>query len=62
MKIEKIETFFVSRFLVVKVTTEDGLEGIGESCYWSYPKAAEATIHSFSDALLGMDSDDVEHI
>ena len=38
MKIEKIETFFVSRFLVVKVTTEDGLEGIGESCYWSYPK------------------------
>ena len=35
MKIEKIETFFVSRFLVVKVTTEDGLEGIGESCYWS---------------------------
>ena len=62
MKIEKIETFFVSRFLVVKVTTEDGLEGIGESCYWSYPKAAEATIHSFSDTLLGMDSDDVEHI
>ena len=62
MKIEKIETFFVSRFLVVKVTTEDGLEGIGESCYWSYPKAAEATIHSFSDALIGMDSDNVEHI
>ena len=44
MKIEKVETFFVSRFLVVKVTTEDGIEGIGESCYWSYPKAAEATI------------------
>ena len=62
MKISNIETFFVSRFLVVKVTTEDGTEGIGESCYWSYPKAAEATIHGFKDALIGMDADDIEHI
>ena len=31
MKIAKIETFFVSRFLVARVTTEDGLQGIGES-------------------------------
>ena len=62
MKIENIETFFVSRFLVVKVTTEDGLEGIGESCYWSYPKASEATIHGFKDALIGMNADDIEHI
>ena len=62
MKIEKIETFFVSRFLVVKITTEDGIEGIGESCYWSYPKAAEATIHGFSDALIGMDANNIEHI
>ncbi|HJP27804.1 MAG TPA: mandelate racemase/muconate lactonizing enzyme family protein [Dehalococcoidia bacterium] len=62
MKIAKIETFFVSRFLVVKVTTEDGTEGIGESCYWSYPKAAEATIHGFAEALIGMDATDIEHI
>ena len=62
MKIEKVETFFVSRFLVVKVTTEDGIEGIGESCYWSYPKAAEATIHGFRDELIGMDADNIEHI
>ena len=62
MKIEKIETFFVSRFLVVKVTTEDGIEGIGESCYWSYPKAAEATIHGFRDELIGMDADNIEFI
>ena len=25
-------------------------------------ESAEATIHSFSDALIGMDSDNVEHI
>jgi len=62
LKISNIETFFVSRFLVVRITTEDGTEGIGESCYWSYPKAAEATIHGFKDALIGMDADDIEHI
>ncbi|SVC51638.1 uncharacterized protein METZ01_LOCUS304492, partial [marine metagenome] len=45
LNIAKIETFFVDRYLVVKITTEDGTEGVGESCYWSYPKAAEATIH-----------------
>ena len=27
MKIAKIETFFVSRFLVVRITTEDGIQG-----------------------------------
>ena len=62
MKIAKVETFFVSNFLVVKITTEDGTEGIGESCYWSYPKAAEATIHSFAEVLIGMESGDIEHI
>ena len=41
MKIDKIETFFVSRFLVVRITADDGTQGVGESCYWSYPKAAE---------------------
>lgn len=62
MKIAKIETFFVARYLVVKITTEDGTEGIGESCYWSYPKAAEATIHGFADAIIGMNAGDIEHI
>ncbi len=62
MKIEKIETFFVSRYLVVRITTDDGTQGVGESCYWSYPKAAEQTIHGFADALIGMDPADIEHI
>ena len=62
LNIAKIETFFVDRYLVVKITTEDGTEGIGESCYWSYPKAAEQTIHAFADALIGMDAGDIEHI
>ena len=62
MKIEKIETFFVSRFLVCRITTDDGTQGVGESCYWAYPKAAEQTIHGVADALIGMDPGDIEHI
>jgi galactonate dehydratase len=62
MKIEKIETFFVSRYLVTRITTDDGTQGVGESCYWSYPKAAEQTILGFADALIGMDPADIEHI
>lgn len=62
MKIEKIETFFVSRFLVCRITTDDGTQGVGESCYWAYPKAAEQTIHGVADVLIGMDPTDIEHI
>ena len=62
MKIAKIETFIVDRFLVVKITDEKGIQGVGESCYWSYPKATESTILSLKDALIGMDSRNINHI
>ncbi len=62
MKIDKIETFFVDRYLVCRITTDDGTQGVGESCYWSYPKAAEQTIHAVGQALIGMDPGDIEHI
>ena len=52
MKIAKIETFIIERFLIVRITDENGIQGIGESCYWSYPKATEATILALKDALV----------
>ena len=62
MKIEHIETYLVDRFLVVRVTTDDGIYGIGEGCYWAYPRAAQETVHALGDALRGMDARDTEHI
>ena len=62
MKIARIETFFVSRFLVCRITTEDGTQGVGESCYWSYPKAAEQTLKDLAEALIGVDAGAIEHI
>ncbi|MDA1349639.1 MAG: galactokinase, partial [Chloroflexi bacterium] len=62
MKIEKVETFLVSHFLVVRITADDGTEGIGESSYWAFPKAAEETIKGFAGDLIGMDPGNTEHI
>ena len=62
MKIANIETFLVSNFLIVRITDENGIQGIGESCYWSYPKSVEETILGFKDILIGIDSRNIEHI
>ena len=62
MKIANIETFLVSNFLIVRITDENGIQGIGESCYWSYPKSVEETILGFKDTLIGTDSRNIEHI
>jgi len=62
LKIANIETFLVSNFLIVRITDENGIQGIGESCYWSYPKSAEETILGFKDTLIGTDSRNIEHI
>ena len=62
MKIANIETFLVSNFLIVRITDENGIQGVGESCYWSYPKSVEETILGFKDILIGTDSRNIEHI
>ena len=55
MKIEKVETFLISHFLVIRITTDDGTEGVGESSYWAFPKATKETIESLAPNLVGMD-------
>ncbi len=62
MKIEKLETFLISHFLVIRITTDDGTEGVGESSYWAFPKATKETIESLAPNLVGMDPGDTEHI
>ena len=62
MQIEGVETFLVSGFLIVRITTDDGIQGIGESTYWAVPKAAQETVRSFADDLIGADPANIEHI
>lgn len=61
MHIEKIETFIADTFLFVRITTDNGIQGIGESTFWSFPYAAEAVVNSFKEDLTGQDPLRIEH-
>ncbi len=64
MKITGLETFIAGNpwknWLFVKVTTDEGLHGIGEGTLNGFAKTVEAAIHELSHCVIGMDPYDVE--
>jgi galactonate dehydratase len=62
MKIEKIETWLVSKWLTVRVTCDDGTYGVGEGNFWSYADATEVIAHRIEDDVKGLDPRDVDRI
>ena len=62
MKIAKIEQFFPRpRMRLVKITTDDGIAGWGESTLEGKPKSVMAAIDELSDYLIGKDPLRIEH-
>ena len=61
MKIENLETFIVDSWLITKITTDNGLIGVGESTFFGWPRAAEEVVLSFRKYLIGKDPLNVEH-
>ena len=61
MKIEALETLLVDRYLYVKIYTDTGLIGIGESGAWGFLESSEAAIHTFGEYLIGEDPLLIEH-
>ncbi len=62
MKIESVETIMAeSRWLLVKVITDNGITGVGESGLHGVPEAAESAIKAFSRYLVGQDPLRIEH-
>lgn len=62
MKIAKIEQFFPRpRMRLVKITTDNGLVGWGESTLENKPKSVMAAIDELSEYLLGKDPLRIEH-
>ena len=61
MKIKSVEPLMIDRYLFVRITTDSGLVGIGESGSWGYLEASAAAIGKFGKYLVGTDPLLIEH-
>ena len=61
MKIEKVESLLSGNSHFVRIVTDNGIEGIGQSACWGYMEATDAVISSFKDYLIGQDPLKTEH-
>ena len=62
MKIARIEQFFpLKRVRLVKVTTDNGLVGWGETTLEGKPKSVHAAVEELADYLIGKDPLRIEH-
>lgn len=60
LRIAQVETFAAHQSVFVRLTTESGLTGIGESTAFAFPLAVTEVINSFKDYLIGSDGLNVE--
>ncbi|MEH7495839.1 mandelate racemase/muconate lactonizing enzyme family protein [Neobacillus niacini] len=61
MKITDIKVIPVNKFLYVKVFTNEGITGIGESGAWGFLDASAEVVQSFKTYLMGKDPLQIEH-
>ncbi len=61
MKITRVETIPVDRYLYVQVHTDAGITGLGESGVWGYLEASEKVVEKFAHYLVGEDPLRIEH-
>lgn len=61
MKITEIELLPVDRYLFVKVHTDAGITGLGESGAWGYLEASASAVETFQRYLIGQDPLRIEH-
>ena len=61
MKIEQIETFIAVNWMIVRITTDSGVTGVGESTFFGWPGASENVVKSFESYLIGADPLRNEH-
>lgn len=61
LKITNVEVLPISSYLFVKVHTDAGITGIGESGAWGFLEASGAAINTFKQYLVGQDPLRIEH-
>ncbi len=55
MKIDTIETFVAHSWMFVRIRTDNGLEGVGESTFFAFPEATAEIVRRFAPRLRGED-------
>jgi galactonate dehydratase len=60
MKIDSVETFIAHNWTFVRIRTDTGLQGVGESTFFGFPEAAAAVIARLAPQLRGEDPMRVE--
>lgn len=55
MKIADVDTHKFFNWLIVRITADNGVTGIGQTAYWGYQEACEEIIQSLRPLLLGED-------
>ena len=61
MKIEQIESFLIGNGYVVRITTDSGIQGIGQTACWGYPTAIQSIVEVYKDYLIGQNPLRIEH-
>ncbi len=60
-KIARVESLLAGGGQYVRVTTEDGLSGLGQTACWGYPSAVDELVQVFGRYLVGQDPMRIEH-
>lgn len=61
MEITEIEPILADRYLFVRVHTDEGITGVGESGTWGYLEASAGALETFKRYLVGEDPLRIEH-
>ena len=61
MKIDKIESFFIGNGYVIRIHTDTGISGVGQTACWGYPEAVDSIINTFKKYLIGQNPLRIEH-
>jgi galactonate dehydratase len=61
MRIDKIESFFIGNGYVIRIHTDTGISGVGQTACWGYPEAVDSIINTFKKHLIGQNPLRIEH-
>ena len=60
-KIEQVESIRIGETYLVRIRTESGLTGLGQTACWGYPEAVQTIVERFASYLVGQDPFRIEH-